>query len=90
MLRPIKSIYYSSRFLSSLKKLPVNLAKEAQKRELIFRADCFDPKLRTHKLKGKLQAHWSFSITQKYRILFRFITNNAVLFIDVGDHTIYD
>lgn len=88
-MRPIKTIYYSSHFLKRYKKLPEFLKAAGSERELIFRKDCLNPKLDTHKLKGKLQDLWSFSITHKHRIVFRFLTGDAVLFVDVGDHSIY-
>lgn len=90
MTRPIKTIYYSSHFLKKFKKLPFLLQIAASERETVFRMNCFDPKLDTHKLKGKLAEFWSFSITRKNRIMFRFLSDNSVLFIDVGDHSIYN
>lgn len=88
-MRPIKIIYYSSHFAKALGKLPNQMQKEVGKRESIFRRDCFDPRLKTHKLKGKNRELWSFSISYQHRIVFKFIINNSVLFIDVGDHAIY-
>lgn len=88
-MSPVKTIYYSSHFLKKFKKLPEFLKSAASERELLFRKNCFDSKLDTHKLKGKLRDYWSFSITHKNRIMFRFLENNSVLFIDVGDHSIY-
>lgn len=72
-----------------MKKLPSSLTQEVRLREGWFRENCFDPRLKTHKLKGKHQDLWSFSITIKYRIVFRFVGSEEVYFIDVGDHSIY-
>lgn len=88
-MRPIRTILYSPHFTRAAKRLPPELISEASEREDLFRRDCFDPRLRTHKLKGKHRDLWSFSITSKYRIMFRFIDADAVYFIDVGDHSIY-
>ncbi|HEX9502964.1 MAG TPA: type II toxin-antitoxin system mRNA interferase toxin, RelE/StbE family [Patescibacteria group bacterium] len=88
-MRPIKTVFYSSHFGKAFKKLQVSLQSEVVKKEAIFRRDCFDSKLRTHKLKGKNQDLWSFSVTQKHRVVFRFIFDDTVLFIDIGDHSIY-
>src|SRR5258708_23185633 len=52
-MRPIKTVFYSSDFGKAFKKLQVSLQSEVVKKEAIFRRDCFDSKLRTHKLKGK-------------------------------------
>jgi mRNA-degrading endonuclease YafQ of YafQ-DinJ toxin-antitoxin module len=88
-MRPIKKIYYSSKFLRALKSLPKELKPTVVEREAIFRKDCFDSRLKTHKLSGKYKEHWSFSIDFSYRIMFKFLTDTEVLFENVDDHTIY-
>lgn len=54
----------------------------------IFVQDPFDPRLRTHKLTGKLHGYWAFSVEHDCRILFMFVKGkkNSVLLIDVGSH----
>ncbi len=88
-MRPIKKIYYSSRFLRALKNLPIELKPEVLEREAIFRKDCFDSRLKTHKLSGKYKEHWAFSIDYHYRILFRFLSDTEVIFENTDDHSIY-
>ncbi|MDP2599933.1 MAG: type II toxin-antitoxin system mRNA interferase toxin, RelE/StbE family [Deltaproteobacteria bacterium] len=88
-MNPVERIFQSSVFLRSLKKLPPELREEVKTKEAIFRKDRFHPHLKTHKLKGKYRDVWSFSITRKHRIVFKFIDKNTVLFVDVGDHSIY-
>jgi addiction module RelE/StbE family toxin len=84
-------IIYSSKFAREYKKLPNNIKDIAEEQESIFRKDPFDPKLKTHKLKGKLSGFLSFSIGYKYRIIFEFVKDkNTVYFYSVGDHDIYD
>lgn len=85
----IKTIIYSSHFERAIQKLPLELQIDVRKRETIFRRDCFDPILKTHKLKGMYRNHWSFSITHKHRVMFRFVSPDTTYFIDVGDHSIY-
>ena len=85
----IQHIYYSSHFGKAFKNLSSQVKKQAIQKEKIFRADCFNPRLKTHKLKGKLENYWTFSINYSYRILFEFMENKSVGFIDVGDHSIY-
>ena len=87
--RPIKKIYYNSNFLRSYKKLPLKEKLQAEKREKIFRDNALDSRLKTHKLKGKLKDHWSFSITYSNQIMFKFLKNNEVMFYDIGPHKIY-
>ena len=89
-MRAIKKIYYSSHFLRALKHLPPQLKPLAVEREAIFRKDCFNAKLKTHKLSGKYKEHWAFSIDYHYRVMFRFLSDTEVLFEDADDHSIYE
>lgn len=66
------------------------MKKIALKREVIFRDDPFNPILKTHKLHGKFSYFWSFSITQKHRVMFELRENETVVFVDIGDHSIYE
>ncbi|MBI5230412.1 MAG: type II toxin-antitoxin system mRNA interferase toxin, RelE/StbE family [Candidatus Magasanikbacteria bacterium] len=83
-------IIYSSKFAREYKKLPARIKDVAEQQEKIFRPDPFDPKLKTHKLKGTLSGFLSFSIGYKYRIIFEFVKNeNIVYFHSAGDHDVY-
>lgn len=86
----IKNIYYSSHFAKVFKKLPVEVKKQAVQKGKLFKANCFDEKLKTHKLKGQMEGYWAFSINYSYRIFFSFADNDSVDFIDVGTHSIYN
>jgi mRNA-degrading endonuclease YafQ of YafQ-DinJ toxin-antitoxin module len=85
----IKKITYSSHFAKAFKALPEKIKNQAIQKENIFRANCFDTRLKSHKLKGKLKEYWSFSINYSYRILFEFGDDGEVGFIDIGTHSIY-
>lgn len=86
----IKKIQYSSRFLRAFKTFKFTALKEViRARIAIFEEDCFDPRLKTHKLKGSHHGEWSFSITESHRILFVFHEENTVELLDVDDHDIY-
>lgn len=83
-------IIYSSKFAREYKKLPAKIKDIAEQLEKIFRQNPFDPKLKTHKLKGRLSGFLSFSVGFKYRIVFEFTKNKkTVYFHSVGDHDIY-
>ncbi len=82
-------ILYSSKFGREYRKLPLRIKKIAEKKEQIFRKNSFDPQLKTHKLKGSLKGFLSFSIDQKYRIIFESIDSNTIWFHSVGEHSIY-
>ncbi len=50
-----------------------------------FAADPQDPLLRTHKLKGDLDAYWAFSVDDNLRVLFRWEGDEAFL-VNLGSH----
>ncbi len=82
-------VFFTPTFAKNYHKLPIQVRKKAEKREEIFRTDPFSPTLKTHKLTGKLEQYWSFSIDYHYRIIFRFTKEGEVLFVDVGTHSVY-
>jgi toxin HigB-1 len=49
-------------------------------------ADPFDQQLKTHKLTGKLEGLWAFSVAYDCRVIFRFLDNKSVLLVDIGGH----
>jgi mRNA-degrading endonuclease YafQ of YafQ-DinJ toxin-antitoxin module len=74
-------VSFSSSFRRSFKKRIKGKAKlEA------FTKNPFSPSLRTHKLSGKLENLWSFTIEYDQRVLFYFIDNKNAVFIDIGNH----
>ncbi|MEX2007462.1 MAG: type II toxin-antitoxin system RelE/ParE family toxin [Candidatus Levyibacteriota bacterium] len=81
-------IYYSSKFAKGYKKLPRKIRVLAEEKEKIFRKDPFDPRLKTHKLSGKLEDFYSFSINYQYRIIFELVGED-VWFHLVGTHEVY-
>ena len=83
-------ILYLNRFARQFKKLPVEIQYIAAKKEKIFRKDPFCKTLKTHKLHGKLNGFWVFSIGYDKRIIFEFINEKTVLFCLVGNHKVYD
>ena len=69
----------SSRFRRRARKLKPprdELLRAALRR---FSADPRDPLLRTHKLKGELEAYWAFSVDDDLRVVFRWAGNEAFL-----------
>jgi len=82
-------IYYSNKFEKEYKRLPKKIKDLAEAKEKIFRKNPFDPKLKSHKLTGKLQEFWSFSINYQYRIIFEMVNKKEAWFHSVGTHEIY-
>ncbi|MBP9759998.1 MAG: type II toxin-antitoxin system mRNA interferase toxin, RelE/StbE family [Candidatus Pacebacteria bacterium] len=83
-------IYYLPRFARGYKKLPEEVQTKAEVAERLFRADPFDPRLKTHKLFGHLAGFWSFSVSFSHRIIFEFVDEHTVRFYRIGDHDIYE
>jgi len=55
----------------------------------IMSINVFDPRLRTHKLKGDLQDSWACSVGYNLRIVFRFVEyqgSEAILLESIGTH----
>ena len=82
-------ISFSSSFKKAYKKR-IKRHKELEgkfwERVDIFLKDPFNKVLKTHKLSGKLQDLWSFSIEYDVRVIFYFTANNRVVFVDIGKH----
>lgn len=66
--------------------LTVTIKKKAEKQEKLFKANPFYPSLHTEKLEPKGRQVWSFRIDRSYRIIFRFVDKDTVLFLTVGSH----
>lgn len=82
-------ISFSSSFKRGYKKRiksEKGLEEKFWERIEMFIKDPFDRALRTHKLSGRLQGLWSFSIEYNLRVIFYFTANNRVVFVDIGKH----
>ena len=85
----ISSVEYSTKYIRSFKKLPPPIQAKAREKEMLFIIDPFTARLETHKLHGKLQDYWAYSVDYKYRVIFRFLNGTSALFFDIGLHPIY-
>ena len=52
----------------------------------LFSESPFNPRLRTHKLTGKLEGLWAFSVDYDCRIIFKFLNQDEILLVDIGGH----
>lgn len=83
-------IVYTPGFVRQYKKLPPALQEEAKEKIALFRKDQQHTSLHTHKLKGKLRKHWSFSINYNCRVIFEYDSKNVVALLRIGDHSMYN
>ena len=79
-------IFVTEEFEKQYQKLPLAIQKKAEKKEKIFCQDPFYPSLHTEKLEPRSKEVWSFRIDKEYRILFRHINPNKILFLACGHH----
>ena len=82
-------VAFSSSFKRAFKKRIEGrkpLEEKFWKRLEWFKANPHDARLRTHKLTGELQDHWSFSIEYDVRVVFEFASQNRAVFQDIGTH----
>lgn len=85
----MRKIHYTNKFAREYKKLPDHVKMLAERAELIFRKNPFNPSLKTHKLSGRLKWFWSFSVGYKYRIIFEITNDESICFHAIGTHDIY-
>ena len=52
----------------------------------LFSKEPFHHRLRTHKLTGKLEGLWAFSVAFDCRVIFKYLDKNEALLIDIGGH----
>ena len=52
----------------------------------LFSESPFNPRLRTHKLTGKLEGLWAFSVDYDCRVIFKFLSQEEILLVDIGGH----
>ena len=84
--RKLTRIEYTPRFLRSFQKLPSPIQEKVRARDAIFRTNAFDPRLDAHKLHGKREGEWAYSVDYEYRVVFDFNNDGTVVYLDVGTH----
>ncbi len=82
-------IFISTKFKKSLKRIPIEIVEIFATKQSLFAVNPFHSSLRTHKLTGKLNMYFAFSITNSYRVIFEFLNKNKIVFINIGTHEIY-
>lgn len=82
-------ILYTPQFLRQLKKLSLDLQDETDEKIILFQGNPKHPFLKTHKLKGRFNRCYSFSVNYSYRIVFEYRPKDSVTFLAIGDHDVY-
>ena len=58
-------------------------------KRLLLRSNAFQPRLKTHKLKGDLEGSWACSLGRDLRVVFAFVQHEgkeAILLQSLGTH----
>lgn len=82
-------IKFYSKYIKNYKKRirsNKNLSLQVENRIVIFMNNPNDPILKNHSLKGSKDGLKSFSITGDIRIVYQQITDEEVVFVDIGSH----
>ncbi len=83
------NIVYTNKFKKLFYGLPETIRSKAIEKEVVFKRYPFAKTLKTHKLSGKFSECYAFSINYNYRIIFRYIKKDVIVFMYIGDHSIY-
>ncbi len=83
-------VTFSDSFKKAFRKRTKNPVYEREfwyKLELFIESP-FNPRLKTHKLSGKLKGLWSFYVDFDFRVVFYFTKNKPqkAVFVDIGNH----
>jgi mRNA-degrading endonuclease YafQ of YafQ-DinJ toxin-antitoxin module len=87
-----RSLINSAAFIRAAKRITKRNPQAAvslRETLLLLELDAFDPRLRTHKLKGELTGSWSASGGYDLRVVFEFVLHNgleSILLVSVGTH----
>ena len=82
-------IFYSQRFKKDLSSFPAGIKRIYNKQQDIFIVNWKDHRLHVKKVINT--PLFSFRVTRNYRVLFKFIDENSVLFASIGHRKdIYD
>ena len=90
----MRTLIWSKTFLKTFKGLIKRRPDRREEIEKILRllvGDPFNPKLETHKLKGKLSGAWACSVGYDLRIIFDFVRDrnkeeDDIFLIEIGTH----
>jgi addiction module RelE/StbE family toxin len=81
-MRSIRHKKFEKKVLKLPKKLKVAVAERLD----LFLSDPHHPLLDAHALSGEYAGRWSFNVTGDWRLIYRPITPDTVLLLDVDTH----
>lgn len=76
-------VYYAKKFLKQVKSLPLVQQNKLTQLIQLLSDDPQDSRLHSKRLQGEMKHLLSFRITRDWRVIFRFLENNSVEFMEV-------
>ncbi len=83
-------IVYAPKFVRAYKKFVPGLKKEIKAAIELFADRANHERLRVHKLSGRMEGRYGFSVNYQTRIVFQWDPDGRAVFLIVGDHDIYE
>jgi len=78
---------FSKNFKKSFSKKDKFVQKKIRERIRLFREDPFNIVLNNHKLHGEYVGCSSINITGDFRVVFKYLDEFHIVFLDIGTHT---
>ena len=82
-------VYFSENFIRLYGKLEPDLKEEIKEKIELFKNPKNHRALKTHKLHGKFNNSYAFSVNYRIRIVFFYTPKKEIILLDVGDHDMY-
>jgi mRNA-degrading endonuclease YafQ of YafQ-DinJ toxin-antitoxin module len=82
-------IGYKPSFVRQFKNLDPLLRDEVLEKIELFKSVKNHEKLKVHKLHGRLNTSFAFSVNYQIRIVFDWISKHEVVLLVIGDHDVY-
>lgn len=83
-------IAFASKFLRQMADLEDKLQEEVYEKIGLFKDRRNHKALKVHKLHGRLQGRYSFSVNYRFRIVFEYEDKDTAVLLTVGDHQVYE
>ena len=77
-------IYYNDHFLEQIRKFNKKQQAKFTKLVVLLRENPYHPQLHTKSLSGELSGIYSFRISRELRSLFKFLSADEIILIDIG------
>ncbi len=84
-------VAFTPQFRRQFKKIPSKLQEETLEKIGAFSDIRQHASLHVHKLAGRMDGRWSFSVNYRYCIVFTWERQNkSAILLAIGDHSIYE